>query len=335
MLFAPSTDTGLLTPAIIQANDYVTNDNLIKVLKAEKESVRERLTEVGAIYFKGFGHSLDSFGPFMETLFWDRKPFYPMQPGIFSGTRKSMARDVVEATYLNKKLPMGMHNEFSYLSTFPSFIGFRCLKAPTTGGETAIADCRKIYEEIDPLIRKRFEEKKVQYVRNLYSRRWLSNLINRFIKIDENWMEVFGTNIRSEVEKICDQHQLAFSWRKNDRLQIKNILPAIRKHPTTGETVWFNIAVNTPKHPRHNGWMAYLAFRFIYPTSSSVPIYSTYGDGANISYEESSHIREVVDRNTVKVKWCEGDTLIIDNYLSAHTRIPYTGERSLACAMRS
>jgi alpha-ketoglutarate-dependent taurine dioxygenase len=335
MLFSPPADTGLFFPAVIQANDYVTSDNLIEILKAEKESVRECLAEAGAIHLKGFSHSLDSFDSLMKTLFWDRKPFYSMQPGVFSRNRKSIAENVVEGTYLNKKLPMAMHNEFSYQSIFPSFIAFRCLKAPTTGGETAIADCRKIYEEMDPSIRKRFETKKIKYVRNLYSKRWLSELINRFIKIDESWMEVFGTNIKSEVEKLCEQHQLKFSWKKNNHLQIQNILPAVRNHPTTKATVWFNIAANTLKHPKYCGWMMYLAFKFIYPTSSSTPIYSTYGDGTKICHEEASHIKKIVDRNTVKVKWFEGDTLIMDNYLSAHTRLPFTGERSLVCAMRS
>ena len=331
MLSIPSIDKDIPFPAVIQPNDDITPGNFLKVLASEKESVRKYLTKAGAIHFKGFRQSLDSFDPFMETLFGDRKPFSSDQPGIFTKGRKVMANNVVETTYLNKKLPMTMHNEFSYLPTFPSFIGFRCLKAPTTGGETAIADCRKIYEEIDPTIRRRFE---VKYTRNLYSKRLLSELANKFIKVDESWMEVFGTNNKSEVEKICGQNQLTYSWGTNDLIKIENILPAIRKHPVSGEAVWFNVATSMLKHPTFIGWSAYLAFRFLYPSPSIVPSYCSYGDGTNISYEEISHVKEITDRNTIKIKWCEGDTLILDNYLSAHKRMPYTGERVLVGALR-
>lgn len=334
MLFTLSVDTPVSFPLVIRPNEHVTQDNFLEAISTEKERLREGLAKAGAIHFKGFKQSLESFDPFMETLFWDREPFNPLLPGIFSGGRNLLAHNVVETTYLDKKLPMAMHNEFAYLPSYPSFICFRCLKAPASGGETAIADFRKVYDEIDPSLRKRFEAKNVKYNRNLYSKRWLSEMINRFIKIDESWMEVFGTNIREDVEQICDQHQLKYSWRKNGCLHIENTLPASRQHPSTGETVWFNIAAHMLKHSKHNGWMAQAISQLLYPTASSVPGYSTYGDGTNISSEDASHIRAVIDRNTINVKWSEGDTLICDNFLSAHTRLPYTGERSLAGAMR-
>src|SRR3954468_1065352 len=43
-----------------------------------------------------------------------------------------------------------LHNENSYQHVWPQKIFFFCVPAPMAGGETPLADCRKVYQRIDP-----------------------------------------------------------------------------------------------------------------------------------------------------------------------------------------
>jgi hypothetical protein len=45
-----------------------------------------------------------------------------------------------------------LHNENSYQHTWPMKIFFFCLKSATAGGETPLADVRKVLQRIDPKI---------------------------------------------------------------------------------------------------------------------------------------------------------------------------------------
>lgn len=48
----------------------------------------------------------------------------------------------------------------------PEKLFFSCLRAPQTGGETPITDMGLVYQDLDPEVRARFEEKGVMYCRN-------------------------------------------------------------------------------------------------------------------------------------------------------------------------
>ncbi|AHD04739.1 hypothetical protein ERIC1_1c19060 [Paenibacillus larvae subsp. larvae DSM 25719] len=53
-----------------------------------------------------------------------------------------------------------MHNEMSYTTNWPLKIWFYAVQTAKKGGETQLADSRKVYERIDPSIRKMFKEKR-------------------------------------------------------------------------------------------------------------------------------------------------------------------------------
>lgn len=78
--------------------------------------------------------------------------------------------EVGEGIYVSTIYPADQrihpHNEGTYWKTWPRKIYFCCLKASTSGGQTPIADVRKVNERIDPAVRALFREKQVMYVRN-------------------------------------------------------------------------------------------------------------------------------------------------------------------------
>jgi alpha-ketoglutarate-dependent taurine dioxygenase len=58
-----------------------------------------------------------------------------------------------------------------------------------------------------------------------------------------------------------------------------------------------------------------------------------FGDGTSLDSGELKHIREVVRKEMLLVEWQAGDILILDNMLTAHGRMPFTGPRKVLLAM--
>src|SRR6185295_11544764 len=99
------------------------------------------------------------------------------------------------------------------------------------GGETPIADSRKVYARIDPAIRERFIAKGgVKYVRNYGT------------GIDLPWQEVFQTDDKAQAEHYCQKAGITFEWRGPDWLRTSQVCQAVATHPKTGDVVWFNQA---------------------------------------------------------------------------------------------
>ena len=83
------------------------------------------------------------------------------------------------------------HSELAYSKSWPMNLFFFCQRPADEGGETPIADTRRILRRIDPEIRQRFRTRKVRYVRNY----------GEGLGLD--WRTVFATDDRAEVEAFC------------------------------------------------------------------------------------------------------------------------------------
>ena len=104
-----------------------------------------------------------------------------------------------------------------------------------------------------------------------------------------------------------------------------NILPPTKKHPKTGEEIWFNqIVVHhnscTKESPMYEG---------IDMPEYKYPYHTTYGDGSAIESEIIQYIRKVIWENTIGFQWKNGDFLVLENMLAHHARLGFTGEREI------
>jgi alpha-ketoglutarate-dependent taurine dioxygenase len=71
-----------------------------------------------------------------------------------------------------------------------------------------------------------------------------------------------------------------------------------------------------------------------YATAKEKPrLNSFFGDGSPICALTIEHIRDVLRRETVSHEWRTGDILMIDNMLTAHGRMPFSGARRIVLAM--
>jgi alpha-ketoglutarate-dependent taurine dioxygenase len=211
-----------------------------------------------------------------------------------------------------------LHNENSYQATFPLKIFFRCVTPAPEGGETPIADCRRIFRRIEPAVRERFIEKKWMYVRNFGHGFGLP------------WQTVFQTEDRGEVEAYCRSKGIEVEWRDGNRLRTRAVRPAVTHHPRTGEPVWFNHAtffhITTLEASLRDALLA--EFK-----EEDLPTNTYYGDGSPIEADVLEQLRGLYREETVCFAWRQNDILMLDNLFSAHGRKPYAGPRKVLVGM--
>jgi alpha-ketoglutarate-dependent taurine dioxygenase len=195
-------------------------------------------------------------------------------------------------------------------------IGFFCVQPAAEGGETPIADSRRVFEQIDPAIREEFIRKQVMYVRNYDD------------ALDLSWREVFQTDSRAEVEQYCLKAGMNIEWNGDRQLRTSQVCQAVTEHPVTGEMVWFNQA-----HLFHVSSLEQDVRNSLQATGGNEPRNAFFGDGSDIDEAALDHIRAVYDKERVTFPWHRGDVLILDNILTAHGRKPYRGPRQIVVGM--
>ncbi|MGC2698347.1 MAG: TauD/TfdA family dioxygenase [Candidatus Angelobacter sp.] len=210
------------------------------------------------------------------------------------------------------------HNEGTYWKTWPGKIYFCCMKPSTTGGETPISDVRRVFERIDPAVREQFREKKVMYMRNYNPGIGLS------------WQDAFQTKETKAVEEYAEKNAIQIEWAKTGTLRTRQIRPAIRKHPKTGEDLWFNHGAffhvsSLDPEVRDALLSSY--------KEEGLPYNTYFGDGTPISSEVVEHIREAYAAEQCSFLWQQHDVMLLDNMTVTHARESYTGERNVVVAM--
>lgn len=243
----------------------------------------------------------------------------PELRGYAGGTspRSRVTDGVYTSTEYPKHLEIPLHNEMSYSARWPERLYFFCAEEPQSGGETPIADSRRILAAMPPEIVDEFERRQVMYVRNLAAAGSPYNA----------WSKAFETSDREAVEAHCRELDIQLEWRPNGGLRIHEIRPALRVHPVTGERVWFNQvhlfhASNTPT-----------ASEVSARVEAGLPMAAYYGDGGRIDNATLATVREVMRAERRTFRWQRGDLLVVDNLLAAHGRSPFDGPRRILVAM--
>lgn len=283
---------------------------------ADNRSMIEReLLRTGAILFRGF--NIDSLSRFDTTV----KTLCPNLMTYTEGAtpRKTLKDKMYTSTEFPQEYSIAPHNELSYVTTWPMKIFFGCAIAAEWKGETPIVDVRKVYARISPATRERFESVGWMLIRNYGDGFSLP------------WQKVFHTEDRAEVEAYCTRSRIEFEWKSDNRLRTRQVRPAVRVHPTTGETVWFNhvafwhISSLEPTDLRDE-FLRQMA-------ADEMPYNTFYGDGQAIEPEVAEELRQAYAAELVAFPWQVGDLLMADNMLVAHGRSPYRGARRILAAM--
>ncbi len=188
---------------------------------------------------------------------------------------------------------------------------------PAADGGTPLADCRKVYRRIGPQARQRLLERNYCYVRNFGA------------GLGPGWRDAFQTDDRAEVERYCQQHDISYQWTGSDRLATRQFRPVVRKHPVTGEVVWFNHL--TFFNVQIFG--ADIAKTLLSLGRDGIPNNTLYGDGTDIEPEVIAELRSAYESEKVVVPWRTGDILMLDNMLVAHGRQSFRPPRQIVVGM--
>ena len=276
-------------------------------------TVEDSLHDFGAIRFKttclrnvsDFERLLDLMGRKLMRYEFASTPRQQLKGSVYSSTEYPADQEIF------------LHNEMAYTTVWPSMLWFYCETAAEKGGETPIADSRRIYEKLDPLVTRIFEEKGLLYVRNYRP------------GLDLPWQQVFQTSDRQVVGQICERMGITCAW-SGEELRTTQRCHGTVSHPTTGEPVWFNQAhlfhaSNLPAEYRELLLSMY--------SEDELPRNALFGDGTRIDDALLTEVRSAMLEEKRTFAWEAGDLLVLDNLMFAHGREPFVGPRKIAVAM--
>jgi len=304
-------------PLILRFEDRLTPDEFITWAAANKAAIDAGLLKHGAILLKNI--EIGEVADFDHVI--GRVAGPPMRYVDGFSPRTRLTSSTYTSTEYDADFPITMHNELSYSGKWPSRLYFCCIIPCESGGETTLADCRKILGSFRPALLSELESRGVKYVRNLHAGGGAG----------PSWQQTYETHDKLEVENFCRENGIDFSWKPDEGIKLTQYRPAVIAHPVSGEKVWFNQVDQF--HPSHLDKDIYEALRIMYGQEEDLPMYGAYGDGSDIGEESIREIRETVDGNIVSNPWEKGDLLIVDNILVCHGRNPYKGNRKIVVAM--
>jgi len=291
---------------------------LISWYNENEDFIEQKLLEHGAILFRGFNINTPAIfarltraiAPELLDCLDDNGPRTRITGGIYTSTEYPAAYH------------LSMHSEYAYTQSFPSRLFFCCVVEPGQGGETPIADNRKILKKLAPEVVDEFKAKKVKYLRNLHGG-------NGF---GLSWQATFQTTDKAKVEEYCRNMLIDYEWKADGGLRLENTFTAVITHPRTGEQVWFNQAPQF--HPSDYPDDIYKSLLNSYRgKEDELPQTSLFGDGTPIDDSALRHIRETMFSQATVSPWRQGDVVVIDNVLVCHGRMPFSGQRKILLAM--
>lgn len=305
--------TGARLPIEIQPS--VEDFNLIAWCRDNKQLFEEMLLTHKAILFRNCGiDTIDLFNELVTTLYEGSLMEYKDR----STPRRELASKVYTSTVYPAEYRIALHNEGTYWTKWPLKLIFCCITEPAQGGETPIADSRKIYNRIPAPIKEKFARKNVLYVRNYNDGFGLT------------WEEAFQSQDRKVVEDYCRKNNIKFEWKSRGRLRTRQIRCAIARLPTTGEHVWFNHAAFFHVTSLDPFMRDALMREF---REEDLPYNTYYGDGSPIESEVLDVLRAAYQEEMIQFPWKKGDVMILENMSVCHGRAPYTGPRNVVAAM--
>jgi hypothetical protein len=264
-----------------------------------------------------------------------RKPYD--QIGL-AGSRNVHDKEVFSASESPQHLWIYHHNEYSRYTKFPSNIHFFCHVAAEEGGESPFAHSTELYDRImeempefvERVAKKGLNSPDVypppgkEFKNFIFT--WAGPLAFGREILPTDDMATKKAKAEIQVRKLTPH----FWWKDDDSLEVHQYVPAIRRHPATGQPVWFNSLAGRYGTALDRGATDP---PYIGDDGMAFPP-AMYQDGTPLEKKYLHRMWEISNEIQVCVKTQPGDIALIDNYQVSHARAPWTkGDRKILVSM--
>jgi alpha-ketoglutarate-dependent taurine dioxygenase len=288
--------------------------DLLQWAAANRELIENSVLSYGGVLFRGFDVPSPQYFQHFATVVGESPVTYAANIFPLPETDKKSWR----AALIRPELRLKWHIDDSYDGFGgPKKIMFYSHLEAAEGGETPICDLRRMFQSLDPEIRRKFVELGIVYVRNYYP------------QFGMDWRQEFGTTSPDELEAICQRRQTELEW-VDGRLRTRAYRPAVIRHAKTGDTLWYNLVQMW--HPLCNEPGVLASWRASFKVDD-YPMNVFYGDGSPIPDEVMEHIYSLYEKLGVSFLWQHSDIMVLDNFSTAHARKPFKGSRQLYVAL--
>lgn len=279
-----------------------------------REALRAVVIEHGSVLVRGLGLRDAAevgavFRRLATGLMTEREAF---------ASRRTYSAGVYSSSTWPQNQLMCMHHELSYTLAFPGLMLFACLRAPTHGGATTVADSPTVLDALPAELIERFEREGWLLARSYND------------EIGASLAEAFGTEDRSAVESYCRANAIEFEWQPDGGLRTRQRRSAVVRHPVTGRRCWFNQIAFLNEWTLAPEVREYLVDVY---GADGLPFNTRFGNGDPIGEDVVQLLNQVYEANTVREPWQAGDLMLVDNVRTAHSREPFEGPREVLVAM--
>ena len=273
-----------------------------------RDALRAVVAEHGSVLVRGLGLRDAAeigavFARLATGLMTEKEAFAP---------RRTYSDGVYSSSKWPSNQPMCMHHELSYTLEFPGLMLFACLRAPTDGGATAVADSPTVLDALPPELIERFEREGWLLTRNYND------------EIGASFAEAFGTEDRGAVESYCRANAIEFQWQPDGGLRTRQRRSAVVRHPVTGQRCWFNQIAFLNEWTIDPEVREYLVDVY---GPDGLPFNTRFSNGDPIGEDVVALLNRVYEANTAREPWQAGDLMLVDNVRTAHSREPFEGPR--------
>lgn len=297
-------------PAIILSS----GQSLDKYISENKEDVDARLSETGAVLFRGFSVTTpEILDTAIEAYGEDG---FTYEKSLSNAVRVNLTPRVFTANEAPPDVEIFLHHEMAQTPLYPSKLFFACMIAPETGGATPLCRSDILLEklrEAEPQLVTDFEEKGVKYTNIMPAENDETSGQGR------SWKSTLSAETRDEAESRLTELNYSWEWLESGALKVTTPrLDAIRSLGKD-ETSFFNQLI--------------AAFRGWKDARNDPSKSVTFGDGSQIDVPALTTAIKLADELSYDLNWQAGDVALIDNYRVMHGRRPYSGQRRVVASL--